>query len=196
MKAKRIYLIIALTIAVATVLINVGYAVTSSVRVDNNSISAEERSVDIFINDSPLSDAISVTPPAYEDLNDPQDNPYTITGHKLRISASSDVRVRAWIYLDDPADWLIVDHITLSINSHSYTFGISEIDPPTGGASERYSSFEPTDAFTLSPDVSYTFSISIYFKGDVGEDIYDQLSANLSGRLTFAVADANPIPGQ
>ena len=106
MKGKRIYLVIALSIVVSVVLVNAAYAITSSVQSDDNAIDADERSVDITGQTQPF----SITPPAYGSL------PSTVEiTRTVEIHASDDVHMRAWVYLDDTSDWLMLSKITLSI---------------------------------------------------------------------------------
>jgi len=187
MKGKRIYLIIALSIVVSAILINTAYALTTSVSVNDNTVSASERSIDIKVNGEPREDPFSVAVPDYANVS----TPVVINNNSLVISASDadDVKIRARLYLNDPADWLIIDYITLNINGNNYNFGIQTVN----AQQQHYQSFVPTDAITLAPD-EYDFTITFHFKGSVGESLYEDLAASFNGNIVFVMADDDPVP--
>lgn len=186
MKGKRIYLIIALSIVVSAILINTAYALTTSVSVDDNTVTASERSIDIKVNGEPREDPFIVTVPDFANVS----TPVVINDNSLVITASDadDVKIRAWLYLNDPADWLIVDYVTLHINNNNYDFGIQTVN-----AQQHFQSFVPTDAITLAPD-EYGFTLTFHFKGSVGEDLYADLAASFIGKMVFVMADDDPVP--
>lgn len=107
MKGKRLYLIAAITVAVAMALIIPVYAYTTSVSVNDNTVSSTARSIDIEDQTEPF----SVTPPTFENVT----TPVWIRNHTLQLAADGNVEMRAWLELDDPSDWLILDHAELMI---------------------------------------------------------------------------------
>ena len=107
MNGKRLYLIAAITVAVAMALIIPVYAYTTSVNVSDNTVSSTARSIDI----EDQTETFSVTPPAYADVP----TPVSIGVHTFQLVADDDVEMRAWVYLNDLRDWLILDHAELKI---------------------------------------------------------------------------------
>ncbi len=107
MNGKRLLLIAVLAIAVAAVLIVPVYAFNSSVSVNDNTVESTKRTIDI----EDLTESFSVTPPEYENVS----TPVWIRNQTFGIDADDDVKMRAWLYLNDPSDWLILDHAELRI---------------------------------------------------------------------------------
>ena len=219
MNGKRIYLILALTIAVAAVLIVPVYAFTSSVNVNDNTVESTSRSIDI----KNQTDPFSVTPPEYNNVSDP----VYIRNHIFEIAADGNVEMRAWLFLDDYSDWLILDHAELVIyreadqsdladpNVQKYTLENDvfeeyegEIDPQTTYyvqvydvnfgeeqvSGDTYQSLVPTPVMTLDPEIEYKFDLVFHFKGMVGSSLYNIYAANFAGTVTFAIADNDPVP--
>ena len=226
MKAKRLYLLVAIIAAVAMVLIIPVYAFTASVNVDDNTVSSTARTIDV----EDQTDPFSVTPPTYENV----DTPVWLRNNTLVLAADDDVEMRAWLYLDDPSDWLILDHAQLIIYCEAdqtecddseiqkyiqdalddYIFkpvAQSVVDTTPGtyyvkaydvdfgeaedGVSETlYWSLVPTESMTLDPDRSYKFDLVFYFKGLVGNVLYDDFAEDFDGSITFAIADNDPVP--
>lgn len=220
MKGKRIYLVIALSLIVAVVLINVAYAVTSSVQSDNNSITASERVVDVS-----MTDAFTVDVPEYASL------PATAKTQlsSLTIDADGTVKIRAWVHLDETSDWLILDNIRLTFyavaeagdlsdgnvqkyvvdngfyvektqeyvtNNPSatyYTVGEYYDFGITQVDSTHYNTFVPTGIIQKT-EGTYSFDLTFSFVGTVGQVLYDTFADSFSGTLTFAMADVDPAP--
>ena len=183
-------------IVVSVVLLNMAFAATSSVQVNNNTMDADVRSVDITLDDgTALTAPLEITPPDYATVTDPEGVHYIdITGHKLSVTASDDVSVRTWITLSSTSSWIIVQSATITINGHDYAFAVAN-----GGAGV------PTDAFSL-PQGSYSFTIRITFTAQydadynsiithetMSETMYNALKAAFSGQLVFAIDDGDPL---
>ena len=223
MKGKRLYLIAALTVAVAAALIIPVYAFTSSVNVNDNTIESTKRTIDIEDQTTPF----SVTPPEFANVS----TPVWIRNHALELSADDDVMMRAWLYLNEPSDWLILDHAELIINHvtedpavlpdenvQKYILNVDtfeEVDQSTVDSTPGvyyvmaydvafgetqdpmvtrfFQSLVPTQSLTLDPDITYRFDLVFHFKGLVGETLYDEYAASFPGSITFAIADKDPL---
>ena len=224
MNGKRLYLIAAITVAVAMALIIPVYAYTSSVSVSDNTVSSTARTIDI----EDQTDPFSVTPPEFESLG-----PVWVRNHTFELVADDDVEMRAWLYLDDPSDWLILDHAELIIysvtedpsvlangNVQKYVLNVDtfetvaqgSVDPESatvyyvraydevfgenldGESSRLYWSFVPTQSMTLDPEKTYKFDLVFHFKGLVGKVLYDEFAEEFEGSITFAMADRDPVP--
>ena len=107
MKGKKLCLTAMIAIAVAMALVIPVYAYTTSVTVDDNSISSTVLSIDIEEQTEPF----SVTPPTFENVT----TPVWVRNHTFGLVADDDVEMRAWLYLDEPSDWLILDHAQLIV---------------------------------------------------------------------------------
>ena len=221
MKGKRIYLVLALSLVAAVVLINVAYAVTSSVQSDNNTITPSERVVDIS-----RAEAFTVDVPEYGDLPSTSKTDFS----SLTIVADDSVKLRAWVYLNDTSDWLILDKITLTFYSVEENLEVltnGEVDKyviddgkyvkvaqdvvggnPSGTYytvdeyydfgitqvdSTHYNTFVPTGVIQKSAG-TYSVDLTFSFKGTVGQELYDSFAESFSGSLTFAMADVDPAP--
>ena len=223
MNGKRLYLIAAITVAVAMALIIPVYAYTSSVSVSDNTVSSTSRTIDIEDQTEPF----SVTPPAYADVS----TPVSIGVHTFQLVADDDVEMRAWIYLNDLRDWLILDHAELKIYNETTDLNVlndgdvqkyvldngtfaevdqGDVDPGSGthyyvaaydvnfgeehGSGDTYQALVPTPSMTLDPAIEYKFEVVFHFKGLVGPTLYGQYAADFSGTITFAIADSDPVP--
>lgn len=223
MKGKRLYLIAAIIVAVAMALIIPVYAYTTSVTVDDNTVSSTTRSIDIENQVTPF----SVTPPSYQNVT----TPVSIGVHTFEITADGNVKMCAWLSLDDYSDWLILDHTELKIynettdpnvlnnenvqkyvldNGTFVTVDQGGVDPGSGthyyvmaydvnfgeeqNSRDTYQSFVPTPSMTLDPAIEYKFEVIFHFKGLVGPSMYSSFATNFSGSITFAIADNDPVP--
>lgn len=224
MNGKRLLLIAALAIVVAAVLIIPVYAFTSSVNVSDNTVESTKRTIDI----EDQTEAFSVTPPEYENVTDP----VWIRNHTFEIDADDEVKMRAWLYLNDPSDWLILDHAELriynvtidqqvladgsvqkyilnidtfeevpqsTVNTEPGTYYVMPYDVDFGeeGVSTRLDqSSVPTPTIALDPEIEYKFDLVFHFKGLVGKVLYDGFAEEFTGKITFAIADKDPLtPG-
>ncbi len=153
MNGKRLYIIAALTVAVAMVLIVPVYAFTTSVSVNDNTVTSNERVVDIENQTEPF----SITPPTFANVS----TPVSITNHTLQLAADGNVSMRAWLYLNDNSGWLILDYAELKI------YNVTNVaDVLADGEVQKYilngNSFEEVDQNTVDATPSGTYYVKAY----------------------------------
>ena len=193
MKGKGIYLVLALAVAVSMALVIPVYASTSSVEVDNNTVESSSHTIDVTLDDgSALTMPLEIIIPDY----DPSDtHDVTISGHKIKVTSNVGptnvariVHVRAYLELDT-GSWLLIDSASLSVQGIAEPFDFGVDGTQTG---------VPTDEIELllsagSTEKSVSFTLTITFKSDVPQDLYDNIKSNFSGKLVFVMSETDPL---
>lgn len=194
MKAKRIYLIVALTVAVAMTLIIPIYASTSSVNVNNNELTSSSHTIDVVLDDgSSLEVPLEIIVPDYDS---PGTHSVTISGHKIKVSSDVGatnvariVSVRATLMLGT-AEWLIIDSAELNVTGvpeSPFSFGV--VGTQTGVPTDEIELLLPADV----TERSYQFTLTITFKSNVPQGLYDDIKSQFSGKLAFAMSETDPL---
>ena len=195
MKGKRIYLVLALIIAVSMALLIPVYASMSSVQVDNNTVESSSHTIDVTLDDgSALTMPLEIIIPAYDPGNT---HSAAIEGqHMIKITSTVGatdvariVKVRAYLDLDTES-WLIVDSASLTVTGAAgspYTFGV--VGTQTGVPTGEIQLLMPA-GYT---EKSYSFSLTITFKSDVPQDLYDDAKSHFSGNIVFVMSETDPL---
>lgn len=123
-KVNRKAIIALLTVSflvTGTYILGMGYAaVQSSVTVEDNTIESEGYSIDVLdSNDQPLSTSITINVIDYRQVEDSlRAHSAGTDGYKLQITlpeGNDTAVVRAFLEMENPMSWLVVDHLHLFI---------------------------------------------------------------------------------
>ena len=182
MNDRTTLIVTAVLLSVAIATVGSAYAYGSSVFLDGNSISATYTSIDIYKNTDgdPLDDLTFSAPQINGGTVSPKSA--TISGY-VRIEGGGSIDLNAWVFLQDPAAWIIITDMDLSINNGHYSLGIS-------GTSTGL----PSSSITLNANTYYAFTLTITYQ-DVPSGLsgYGSLSDSLL-QLTFAAYGTTPVP--
>ena len=186
-------MIAAVAMVLALGIFNIGYAsISSTVSVDDNSITADSMTLDIMEYDT--GEWVAITAPMSGTTTTVGSvSTYTVSDYALGVQRpdGDTSAIKAWVIINDPLSWFIITGITLKVydstdsldNYTTYNIGVGANDTVN-----LYSDPIVKSTGGTLPDGNYRFELSIQYQNTLGFDntTYNNLVSGLIGsKLVF-----------